>query len=346
MSLFIHAPNVHQGGGGVLLFELLKILPKFRAVFVVLDERMLVPDGLPINATMKRVKPCIFNRLKAEVWLFLKVKKDDAVLCFGNLPPLFKLKGHVSVFLQNRYLIDKVSFDFFPLVVKIRISLERFWLLVRKNNANEFIVQTSSMHFLCHHMLRDIPVKIMPFMGGEGKKYIRNTEPLNKNKISNRYDFLYVASGDSHKNHRKLVEAWVFLAQENIRPSLCLTIDKSKFSGLCAWIEQEVERFQLRIVNLGVVSSDQIDQCYRFSSALIYPSFLESFGLPLLEANQLGLPILASELDYVRDVCVPSQTFDANSARSIARAVKRFLNISEAPIKIFSVKEFLSGLEQ
>ena len=42
-------------------------------------------------------------------------------------------------------------------------------------------------------------------------------------------------------------------------------------------------------------------------------NFFESFGLPLLEASSIDLPIIASESDYVRDVCEPAQTFDPNS---------------------------------
>ena len=46
----------------------------------------------------------------------------------------------------------------------------------------------------------------------------------------------------------------------------------------------------------------------------------------LLEARALGVPVLAPERDYVRDVCEPRQTFDPASPRSIADAVRRFLS--------------------
>ena len=70
--------------------------------------------------------------------------------------------------------------------------------------------------------------------------------------------------------------------------------------------------------------------------------FFESFGLPLLEAKFLGLPILASELDYVRDVVEPTETFDPESPVSISRAVQRFLKISQSSkVKMLSTPEFL-----
>ena len=77
--------------------------------------------------------------------------------------------------------------------------------------------------------------------------------------------------------------------------------------------------------NVGVLPHDRLLAMYRASGALIYPSSFESFGLPLIEARQAGLPVLAPELDYVRDVIDPDETFDPRSPISIARAVRRYL---------------------
>jgi glycosyltransferase involved in cell wall biosynthesis len=87
----------------------------------------------------------------------------------------------------------------------------------------------------------------------------------------------------------------------------------------------------LRVVNHGVVTATRMAELYAASSALIYPSFFESFGLPLLEASAAGLPIVAAERDYVRDVVEPAETFDPTSAVSIARAVRRHLGRAERP---------------
>jgi len=76
------------------------------------------------------------------------------------------------------------------------------------------------------------------------------------------------------------------------------------------------------------------------SGAMIFASLTESFGLPLIEATRLGLPIVAPELDYVRDVCLPAQTFDPSSALSIARAVRRFLDCPEPTGALMTASEF------
>jgi len=61
----------------------------------------------------------------------------------------------------------------------------------------------------------------------------------------------------------------------------------------------------------------------------------------LIEARQAGLPVLAAELDHVRDVIDPEQTFDPESSVSIARAVKRHMAIKESALHLLTAKEFL-----
>ena len=89
------------------------------------------------------------------------------------------------------------------------------------------------------------------------------------------------------------------------------------------------------------LSRDEIINLYKYSTALIYPSFFESYGLPLVEAVQFNLPVIASELDYVRDILDPEFTFNPNSPKSISRSVKRFLNINDQKTEIVTAKEFL-----
>ena len=37
---------------------------------------------------------------------------------------------------------------------------------------------------------------------------------------------------------------------------------------------------------------------------MLFPSYIETFGLPLIEAASFGIPILAADMDYAREVMV------------------------------------------
>ena len=105
-----------------------------------------------------------------------------------------------------------------------------------------------------------------------------------------------------------------------------------------------IREFNLNIEIKSKLQRTEILELYSQSTALIFPSFFESYGLPLVEAIQHGLPVLASELDYVRDILDPVETFDPNSAKSISRSVKRFLKIKGDKTKIVTPVNFIDSV--
>lgn len=337
--MYIHAPNIHQGGGRTLLNAFLKVL-EYDIVLTV-DERMQLPEVMGDNVKVTCIKPSVVQRLLAEKWLVQAVTKDDVVLCFGNLPPLFRLRGRTVVFVQNRYLVEKVPLNNFSLFVRIRLIIERLWFFRKMMNVDEFVVQTPTMKRLVEVRARGkVPVRILPFVY-EPNGYSRKMLGQNQTK-NNVYDFAYIASGEPHKNHQRLIDAWCLLASEGIFPSLCLTLNQADFNGLCDLIELMHQRYGVKIYNVGGLSHKEVLDLYKKSGAVIYPSNFESFGLPLIEARQAGLAVLASELDFVRDVLDPEQTFDPESAVSIARAVKRFMGEEEKPLPLLNASHFLA----
>lgn len=339
MALVIHAPNVHGGGGAILLTALLSALEVGFEGRILLDERMKVPKGLPKGHLVQRVRPTVLGRLRGEWQLRRWAGSEDVVLCFGNLPPLFKLRAKALVFEQNRYLVEGRSLKRFPVVVGVKILLERFWFYWRKGNADQFIVQTPTMKAILRkkHRLSSI---MMPFV--EAPAAYRRVAESHQANLKAKHDFLYVSSGEPHKNHRNLVEAWILLSMEEIRPRLCLTLDRDLYSNLSEWIEMQKHLYDLNIENFGVLPKQKIQRLYKEAKAFIYPSDFESFGLPLIEARCHGLPILASERDYVRDLIDPEQTFDPSSPTSIARAVKRFLKKPEESLPLLDAKTFIN----
>ena len=342
-KLFIHATNVHQGGGLKLLTAIIKNLPGGVRLFLSLDDRLPLTNIIPEDACVKRVRPSILNRLLAEISLAKNALSNDVVFCFGNLPPLFKLRSRVVVYVQNRYLIDDVNLEGFLFKIKLRLMTERIWFYCLASHVDEFIVQTPSMKsILDARIKKTIPVSVIPFVS-DLSGYNRKTKVSKKSK-DKVFDFLYVASGEPHKNHRKLIDAWCLLADEGLYPSLKLTLDNDNFKDLCNWIIKRSRDYQLIIENKGILTPAQLKFVYKKASALIYPSKIESFGMPLIEARQAGLPVLASELDYVRDVIDPEQSFDPESAISIARAVKRFIGEAEAPLPLKNVAGLMRHL--
>lgn len=342
-KLIIHSPNIHQGGGAVLLNELLKFSNFNMEMLVNLDERMFVSESIGNAVKLKRIKPTIFNRFLAEWNLYKKSREDEIVLFFGNLPPLFRLKSKSILYLQNKYLIEDVALGKFKAKEKLRLIIERLWFKHFCKNIDIFHVQTQTMRrcLLSINLVGSTPVHVTPFMATSD---INNISSNTQKSLNNTMKFIYIASGEPHKNHLELLRAWVILSEEFIFPELLLTLDVSTNINLISLINKIQADNKLNVHNLGRLQHEEILKMYSHVNALIYPSTLESLGLPLLEAQEAGISIIASELDYVRDIVVPDQTFDPSSAISIARAVKRYLKIEEAFVKPLNASEYLNGI--
>ena len=331
MRIVVNSTNIHSGGGLTLLNELIASIDERYSGYLLLDARMPLQVDVPKTFVVREYPPTLTGRLRGEWTLKRIARAGDIILCFGNLPPLFKVKGKIIVFLQNRYLVENTRLNEFRFFTRTRIRFERMWLRLRKSCIQKCLVQTKTMQRLVENVLNITP-DIQTFVGiyNESKlNYHASSENIHKKE----FDFLYVASGEPHKNHRVLIKAWEILANEDIRPTLCLTLDQYKDYRLYNWINHKMKAFGLNVICVGEIPRQNIYHLYNKSRALIYPSIVETVGLPLIEAKAVGIPVLAGELDYVRDVIDPDQTFNPLSAQSIACSVKRFLNIERhAPI--------------
>ena len=73
--------------------------------------------------------------------------------------------------------------------------------------------------------------------------------------------------------------------------------------GRAGWQSESLEHrirqhgeFGRRLLWLDEASDADLHHCYTHARALVYPSMIEGFGLPLVEAGRYGLPVIASDL--------------------------------------------------
>ncbi len=346
MRLIIHAPFIHAGGGVALLAALFTQLSRGESEFteaLALIDRRFQHAALQSGhvKVLARIRPTLLSWILAERILALEARPDDVILCFGNLPPLFRVKGYVVTFIQNTYLAVTDRGISLPIRSRLQVYFQRLWLRITRKHATVFAVQTHSMRdrLVSHAGIEARRVIVAPFI-----PEISTSGNMNYN--SQRWDLGYISLPWPHKNHLRLIEALVLLAQGGITPSLVVTVPETMDKNLFDVIERMKAQHNIRVTNLGKVPYERIGEVYNSIRALIFPSLTESFALPLLEAKFHGLPIIAPELDYVRDVVVPTETFDPESARSIMRAIQRFLGQSEEPPSMPGSGEFLKSLSQ
>lgn len=98
----------------------------------------------------------------------------------------------------------------------------------------------------------------------------------------------YPAMPHFYKNHRVIKEA-LEITDTNVEVLFTIPSDNQTYGD---------ERIKL----IGMQPYDHICGLYRTCDALLFPSYIETYGLPLLEAAMTGMPIIAADFPYAREV--------------------------------------------
>ncbi len=331
IDIALFAPNVRSGGGIKLLTHLIGAISKNNncCYFLNTNTKYLFEKML-YSQTVIWCESSFLGRLKAEFLILKYTKHSKLIFSFNNHKPFLVWRSNIFVYLHNVFVIDTYNFGkgYFQKKTMSFLETALFYLTVISDA--KIIVQTPTM--------LEILVKKFAWRRGivSRTRLFPFTGPLDMDakprKDPPEWDYFYPAADVPHKNHLNLIQAWILLKNEGVEKSLVLTIKKDSEVGTI--VMGLVDKHSLNVKNIGWADDAKMAYIYSSSKSLIYPSFNESFGLPLIEASQIGMDIIAAERDYVRNICSPKETFDPTSALSISRAVLRHCNHEVRTINI------------
>ena len=122
--------------------------------------------------------------------------------------------------------------------------------------------------------------------------------------------FLYPANFWKHKNHKTLLIGYKIYTQRVSRP-WPLVLTGHPESGDSAGIRKSIEALHLQdlVECRGYLTGSAYRSTWSDAGALVFPSNYEGFGLPLLEAMELEVPILAADLPSLREIAESAALF-------------------------------------
>lgn len=143
--------------------------------------------------------------------------------------------------------------------------------------------------------------KVVTTYNGIDSKFTRITNPLTLSKID-RYGLkdpfiISVGQWRSHKNLLRLVEAFKKVTEEvgNEYPKLNLAFvgrKEEKYPQL----QHKIDELKLgdRVIFTGFVKDEDLPVIYNNATLFVFASLSEGFGLPGLEAQACGVPVISS----------------------------------------------------
>lgn len=120
----------------------------------------------------------------------------------------------------------------------------------------------------------------------------------------NEFHFIYPATPFPFKEHKTIIEAinLLMIQKSDIanRIRVHFTITRENAPHVALLVDKY--RLQNLVIFENVIKHDRLMSMYKSSCALLYPSTIETLGLPQIEAAKFGLPIVATDLEYSKEV--------------------------------------------
>ena len=229
--------------------------------------------------------------LLEQTWLAFKVRKFDVVHHGGGTMPRFAGKSTVLTVHDVQYLSFPENFSRLRLTYLRKVvprSLVRASIVttpseyVRQRLIEKFAIAPSKVHVVRHGIDDQL-----------GKSATSEQDLRRRLRLENKDVIFLPAVTHPHKNHKFLLQ---LMKSHWVDKNLVLVCAGGQGRSEVDFM-REVRRLNLddRVVRIGRVTDDDRDGLLKLSRALVFPSLYEGFGAPVIEAMQLGTPVIASD---------------------------------------------------
>jgi glycosyltransferase involved in cell wall biosynthesis len=147
-----------------------------------------------------------------------------------------------------------------------------------------------------------------------------NLDVLKRLKIFKPY-VLYVGNSYPYKNLDILIEAAKKIPNLRLVNPCARSIFYDK-------LEKRIQKEGLsdKVILTGFVSDEELKSLYQEAAVYVSPSFSEGFGIPILEAMAVGTPVVASNIESVREVGRDAVLyFNPRSADDLQKKIEKVL---------------------
>ena len=170
------------------------------------------------------------------------------------------------------------------------------------------------------------PPNLLPVNSETELRRIRESYGIREHYI------LSLGSIQPRKNLVRLIEAYSSL--RGLRPEVKLP--QLVLAGKRGWLDSETFRTAERnslgndLLFTGYVPEQDLAGLYSGAICFVYPSYFEGFGLPVVEAMQCGVPVIAGNRTSLPEIVGEAGLlFDPFDTQALASALKHVLDDAE-----------------
>ncbi len=285
--------------------------------------------SMPANVTLRPT-------VKSPAWLTRRLATDLGVRS------LERVSGDVDAFIDSEWFRPRqrggvrlaIVYDVIPLLfpewVSPRTRKAHLRSLKQISDRADRIISISEVtkRDLVEH-LGIVPERISIAYPGVGEEY-RHAAPSAPAVVGGRPYVVVVGTTNARKNLLRMLEAFALVAKAQSELDLVVVgaadVDEPA-------ITEAVERLGVsdRVHRLGYVSDQELAGIVAAAQLLVFPSLYEGFGMPVVEAMSVGVPVAASANPSLDEACGNAAArFDPLDVEAMAASISSVLGDASA----------------
>lgn len=280
--IIFYAPNINGLGAKVWLdAKIKKFKKKNLKYYLFINDENLINSSKSSITKLKNLNK--FNFLYLLFAKFIIKQRNFDIHVMGDYPlPFIK---NQTLYINQAHLINPTIYEYSR--SDFLFSFKRLYFRIFLKNTKKIIVQSKFMKKYLNKSYYYLNKKIFIDQNIEYKKLRLHKKTVNKNKIK----ILYPSSMYNYKNHQIVVN----LLKTNMLKNI-------NFYFTCSKKEFEPYKNIKNLYRINYFDNKNLEKVYNQYDAIIFPSLIESLGLPIIEATKMRMPIIVSNLPYSREI--------------------------------------------
>lgn len=330
-TIVVSAINLFEGGALSILKDCLNYLDKnisedYKIVAFVHNTSLLDVKNIILIEVPKSRRSYIYRLFYEYIWFYFQSRKLHPYLWLSLHDITPNVKANIrAVYCHNPSPFYNITLEEFLIEPSLGFFNLFYKYLYKINlNKNKYVV-------VQQNWLRKI---FKENLGSKAKIIvappnitIKDAQYIYKKETSKKTIFFFPSLPRVFKNFECICEATKLLNNKNFDFEMHITISghENKYA------KQLLEKYSgiSEIKFLGLLSREQVFTIYQKCDALVFPSKLETWGLPITEAKAFNKPILVADLSYAHETIGNYNKvsfFDPDNSNQLA-------NLMEAIIK-------------
>ena len=328
--IFIDASMASTGGGVTYLVNLLPRLaalaPERRFRVVLRSPRVQLPDLPNLEVDRLPEAGAVTRILDAQTRMRALARRWRAEIYFATAE-LLPLRPHCPAIasFRNPNVFTSLDQGWYAYQVWRLAALKQLARWSARGCSRVLFVSRDSARWIGDSIGLPERKRSVVHHGVDPDRFERRGEPpLDRPYI------LSVGSVYRYKNYVRLIEAWHELARSRTEPPDLAIVGDDQDPDYRRKMEAARDAagdLSPRIHLVGAVPYPQIPTWYAHARLFVFPSYLETFGHPLLEAMSAGVPVLAGDIPVSREVAGDAARYaDPHDTGALAGAMAALLD--------------------